>query len=158
MKKLLLVAIMALGVMGVQAAAVDWKVTCGNMKDHTGAAFSGKYDLYAIGGDLASDILVLSVASAGTTFNQYAFTVDSGMTPGQEYKFYYVLTDSAGYKFTSNPTANTYQALSVGATNIGFGNQATATTEGTWTAAPEPTSAMLLLIGMAGLALKRKRV
>lgn len=32
-----------------------------------------------------------------------------------------------------------------------------ATNAGSWTAAPEPTSGLLLLLGMAGLALKRKR-
>lgn len=158
MKKLLLVAVLALGVVGAQAASVDWKVTCGNMKDHTGAAFSGQYDLYAVGGDLASDLLVLSIASAGATLNQYSFTVASGMTSGQEYSFYYVLTDSANYKFTSSLTAITYQAVETGSTLINFGNQATATTQGTWTAAPEPTSGLMLLIGVGLMAIKRKRV
>ena len=30
-------------------------------------------------------------------------------------------------------------------------------TQGGWTAVPEPTSGLLMLLGMAGLALKRKR-
>lgn len=44
-----------------------------------------------------------------------------------------------------------------GAKNLGWGNQATITqAAGGWTAVPEPTSGLLLLLGMAGLALKRK--
>ena len=44
-----------------------------------------------------------------------------------------------------------------GAKNFGWGSQATITqAAGGWTAVPEPTSGLLLLLGMAGLALKRK--
>ena len=44
------------------------------------------------------------------------------------------------------------------ATSVAFGNMATATQNaGNWAAVPEPTSGLLLLLGMAGLALKRKR-
>lgn len=44
-----------------------------------------------------------------------------------------------------------------GAKNLGWGSQATITqAAGGWTAVPEPTSGLLLLLGMAGLALKRK--
>ena len=157
MKKLVIIAMAAFGLLTANAAAVDWQLTCGNMKDHLGNAFTGKYELYATGGDLASDLLVLTVPSATATFNKYAFTSAGDMTVGTDYDFYYVITDNDNYSFKSAVISG-YQAVSVGATTITFGNQATATTEGTWTAAPEPTSAMLLLIGMAGLALKRKRV
>ena len=41
--------------------------------------------------------------------------------------------------------------------SLAFGSQATITqAAGAWTAVPEPTSGLLLLLGMAGLALKRK--
>jgi hypothetical protein len=39
------------------------------------------------------------------------------------------------------------------ALNAGFGTQAS----NTWVAVPEPTSGLLMLLGVAGLALKRKR-
>ena len=59
-------------------------------------------------------------------------------------------------------------AQSVGTASIAFGNQASASksvfgdatfASPGWytTAVPEPTSGLLLLLGMAGLALKRKR-
>lgn len=156
MKKLMIMAVAAFALLTVQAAAVDWQLTCGNMKDHTGAAFSGKYELYATGGDLASDLMVLAVPAASATFNKYSFTVDAGMTAGQEYKFYYVLTDSDNYQFTSAITPG-LTAQSVGSTLINFGNQATATTEGNWSAAPEPTSGLMFLLGVGLMALRRRR-
>ena len=52
------------------------------------------------------------------------------------------------------------KVTSVGSSNIGAWN-ATDASKGTWTTlagnVPEPTSGLLLLIGVAGLALKRKR-
>ena len=41
---------------------------------------------------------------------------------------------------------------------LGFGNMATATQNASnWQVVPEPTSGLMLLLGVAGLALKRKR-
>ena len=57
-------------------------------------------------------------------------------------------------------TATAYMVTPV--SNIKFSTSGTTTQTaglgaGTWTAVPEPTSGLLLLLGMAGLALKRKR-
>lgn len=42
--------------------------------------------------------------------------------------------------------------------SLAFGSQASITqAAGAWTAVPEPTSGLLMLLGMAGLALRRKR-
>ena len=42
--------------------------------------------------------------------------------------------------------------------SLAFGSQATITqAAGAWTAVPEPTSGLLMLLGMAGLALRRRR-
>ena len=40
---------------------------------------------------------------------------------------------------------------------VGFQNTNLATAQGSWTAVPEPTSGLLMLLGMAGLALRRRR-
>ena len=63
---------------------------------------------------------------------------------------YYLVNDGATktVSFTS----------STGAKNLAFGSQATATqAAGAWTAVPEPTSGLLMLVGLAGLALRRRR-
>ena len=45
-----------------------------------------------------------------------------------------------------------------GSKSLAFGSQATITqAAGAWTAVPEPTSGLLMLLGMAGLALRRRR-
>ena len=57
--------------------------------------------------------------------------------------------------------AGTVTTTAAGAGSLAniFGGAGTATTGGVrnWTAVPEPTSGLLMLLGMAGLALKRKR-
>ena len=58
---------------------------------------------------------------------------------------------SSGAEKTATFTSST------GIKTLAFGSQATITqAAGGWTAVPEPTSGLLLLLGMAGLALKRK--
>ena len=97
-----------------------------------------------------------------------AFTADSGLvqTDGKMYAYFAILNDDASYVFlssSSSVTANT----SGGQADYSVGlntSKALRDLDGTtaygsagWYAVPEPTSGLLLLIGMAGLALKRKR-
>ena len=55
----------------------------------------------------------------------------------------FMVTDNKTVSFTS----------STGAKPFAFGNQSAAT----WQAVPEPTSGLLMLVGLAGLALRRRR-
>ena len=75
---------------------------------------------------------------------------DTGfITAGNKYTAYYTIDDGKGNLFTSgskNVTA-TYKAVA----NMSF------LATGSWSTVPEPTSGLLLLLGVAGLALKRKR-
>ena len=48
-------------------------------------------------------------------------------------------------------------AQATGTTMVGFANMASATAASNWAAVPEPTSGLLVLLGMAGLALRRRR-
>ena len=74
-----------------------------------------------------------------------------------------VITDDKGNTITSEKAQfTTDSSATYGDINFSTGNKFATTTAkidyaSGWTAAPEPTSGLLLLLGMAGLALKRKR-
>ena len=88
---------------------------------------------------------------------------DMGLAAGSKYTFYSVIFDSTTLTdesqfFVTKELAN--KTVPASAANLGllFGSQATASTaDGAWQAVPEPTSGLLLLLGVAGLALRRKR-
>ena len=90
---------------------------------------------------------------------------DMGLAAGSKYTFYSVsfdsttLTDESQFFVTKELANKTVPASSA---NLGllFGSQATASTaDGAWNAVavPEPTSGLLMLVGLAGLALRRRR-
>ena len=142
------------------AATVNWKVTAGNMYASNGTdKYTGVFALYATGGDLTSDLLVYTKDAVvnGTIANQAFSTVDT-LTVGTAYDFYFVLTDGPATFTSSVLTGKT--AAETGATLVNFGSMQTATqTASNWVggAVPEPTSGLLMLLGMAGLALRRRR-
>ena len=180
MKKTMIAVAMVFTVALAHAAAVDW--TASGIVDPVATAAAGKNtpangwlgylilasDYESISVDLAKgdiDSLVkAALVPVKATSNKGAFAaaaaagnVASGM---QEFKL--IVLDSAtleGAKnyYVASGSANVDPEL---ATTILFGSQATATKNAAnWTSVsvPEPTSGLLLLLGMAGLALKRKR-
>ena len=159
MKKLLILA--AAIVAGVAANAASFKWTASNIYGADGNKFAGEITLMAY--ESASDISTAFVATTFTpatagvvnkTFSSDAFTGDVA------YDFYMVMSqtvDDKVYTFTSDPKAGVVAQATTTPT-VGFGNMATATqAAGAWTAVPEPTSGLLMLLGMAGLALRRRR-
>jgi len=108
-----------------------------------------------------------SLSSAATT---YTFGSGEGQyTTGDTFTILATMTVSGkNYEMTITPANNAITATDNSGkdtfvwANGGYGGlsgTATAGSQGSWTAAsvPEPTSGLLLLLGMAGLALKRKR-
>ena len=78
------------------------------------------------------------------------------LVAGSYYDFYIVIEDS-GKTFTSSPKSNIVMQPT-GTATVAFGNMTTQTqTAGNWQSVPEPTSGLLMLLGMAGLALRRRR-
>lgn len=153
-KLLLLIAAISMAVVA-NAAATDWLLTCGNLKGKDGNAFAGTFELFASGGDLTADVMVFTLTPSQATYNKYAFSTDA-LTVGSDYTFYYILKDG-GNQLTS-ASSSERSALGTGSQTLNFGNQATYTSNASnWQAVPEPTSGILLLLGVAGLALKRKR-
>lgn len=152
MKKILVLA--AIIVAGVAANAASFKWAGANVYGPDGQKFTGTAKLYcdALGTEALSSAAITAGAIASTTFE-----ADSAVAM-TSYDFYYVITttyDNKEVSFTS--AAKSATASATGTANIAFGNQASATqAAGAWAAVPEPTSGLLMLLGMAGLALRRR--
>ena len=146
----------AILVAGIAANAASFKWTASNIYGSDGTTkWSGLVTLYASGGTLteATEVATFTPATAGiinTTFS------NDSLVGGNSYDFYFVIEDG-GKTFTSATKAGV-SAQATAAATIGFGSMASATQNASnWAAVPEPTSGLLMLLGMAGLALKRKR-
>ena len=112
-----------------------------------------------------------SVASgAAGKFSQSAMALtDAGVSPSTKYSVYAVILDTTSITDDSNffvtaATAASTTFTDASALNKGYTLTATASaTASNWKSAggttpvPEPTSGLLMLLGMAGLALRRKR-
>ena len=84
-----------------------------------------------------------------------SFSNDS-LAGGNNYNFFFVVEDG-DYTFTSSEKQNV-AAYATQTQTVAFGNMTSATQNASnWAAVPEPTSGLLLLLGVAGLALRRKQ-
>ena len=143
MKKLMIALAIAGLAVASQAAAVDWMIMPNElMPGVEGGTFTG-------------EALITCVETGWST------TVD---VSGGDFMYMDVIeTDmDAAYNFTMTASVNvggtdwTYEATGFGTTD-NFGSGMAGIDAGTWSAVPEPTSGLLMLLGVAGLALKRKR-
>ena len=181
MKKLVIGIVASVIAVAANAAAVQWNVT-GIAADPAGTAWNG-YKLYlcdasvytasALAADLASgkfDALSTSgfvqatsasVQQGTSSQAKISATYRGGdYTGGESYTFYTLVLNGEGsaatyFTISQDVTATApgtgYMAMSF--TNLTSGAQTAWTT----TAVPEPTSGLLMLLGMAGLALRRRR-
>ena len=151
MKKLLILAAVIAAGVAANAASFNWGAANIYASDLT-TKYSGEVTLYCTQVDGWST--TATATSGAINKNNTAFSSDK-FVAGTSYDFYLVIEDG-GKVFTS--ATITKGAQQSDTATIQFGNMATATqTAGNWAAVPEPTSGLLLLLGMAGLALKRKR-
>ena len=160
MKKLLVLA--AVVVAGVAANAASWKWTAANIYSPTDSETKltgGTATLYAyLSSADASTAVSLTTATVSSGSISKTFEDTTNTIAGNDYSFYFIL-ESGDYSYTS-AVVGPKAAQATDTTTVGFGNLKTATTTGGgWqaTAVPEPTSGLLMLLGLAGLALKRKR-
>ena len=129
------------------ANAASFKWTAGQMYGPDNALWSGTVSLYC------GETLVDTASTTTGTVANKTFTMDA--VTDQTYYFHVVLSDGSKEFKSSTVSAVAQEAAT---SPIGFGSLKTATqTASNWQAVPEPTSGLLLLLGMAGLALKRKR-
>ena len=161
MKKIMLA--LAVAVLAVAANAASFKWTAANIYGADGNKYAGEVTLmaYAVGGTAADAFAVTTFTPTTAGSVSTTFSSDS-LVGGTYYNFFFTATqtiDGKDYVFTSAEKQN-IQAQATSTPGIGFGNMATATqAAGAWAAAdvPEPTSGLLLLLGVAGLALRRKQ-
>ena len=179
MKKLVFMLAAAIAVVSAQAASVNW--TCTNVKDGSGNAISGVAYFINAATLSQSDFRALNGADAFTTAlsGMYSYTPSTagkytvsdaianstlGLSDTTAYTVYLAVFDTATITDSSNYYLTETKSLTTmtGSDNaqIKWGSQSTASqAAGAWTSVnvPEPTSGLLMLIGMAGLALRRKR-
>lgn len=185
MKKLMILAVVAFVAVATQAASLKWggrniyvPVAADVKVDQTGIVASS-------GTKFAADALTVAlywVNSSGghESIGSFATTADGvigaqTLADSTSAALYSAMLDDQGaswkpeYYFTATYTTadGTYTYSGTATATIAIGelaNKAITTTAnfstaGSWnyTAAPEPTSGLLMLLGMAGLALRRKR-
>ena len=176
MKKLLMVALVAMFASVSNAANFSWGFSSGDILDPannyidggTASLYIGSV-LIASGGQNASyDYGVFDSTASDTTGKvQTLGTGDISSTfVGQEYKLVLSFTDGDGKDWEYVYTGTSTYDVIAGAPGDPANNFEKFVTDyavqgSDWAAAgsvPEPTSGLLMLLGMAGLALRRRRV
>jgi hypothetical protein len=167
MKKMIIVA--ALIVAGAVANAASFKWTGANIYGADGAKYTGAAEMYAyLSTATAADAVKVTdiainngtiVAAAGSTTAGFTYNW-SDATVGASYNFYMVITDDNKQFSTAELLSKAGSAQATSTTTVAFANMADATKNAAnWQSAavPEPTSGLLMLVGLAGLALRRRR-
>ena len=150
-----------------QAASINWTV-------NAATKYAG-IDVYIANSSSYTSIQALQADLLGTAGNSGSMTVASGgrsatskgfvdgLEVNKEYEFYFVFVDENNNYWVSDKQIATTPALETDtmpnvniASSVGsniLGSQSM----GTLANVPEPTSGLLLLFGVAGLALRRRR-
>ncbi len=164
MKRIIIAVAIAFIAVASQAAAFKW--TAANVYDSSGTSkYTGTAAIYAYTTDVASAVKVADAFVVGGVFKSDAAGTATGFTADwadavvdTTYNFYMVFEDGGKAFDSSSIKVVSGKAIATGATSVAFGNMGTATQNASnWVAVPEPTSGLLMLLGLAGLALKRKR-
>lgn len=171
MKKLMIIAALAFTASIAQAASVNWSIT-------SGTAAQVGFNVYLVaaidstwtsGADVAASAAELGTGTSGTVvkngrvYNVAPTTASGdGITTTSMANAYFVLVQS------DSATSYTYISADLSANVFGetdaaketFSTTTAALVAGTsanFASVPEPTSGLLMLLGMAGLALRRRR-
>ena len=171
MKKLIIAAAIVCAATISQAAAVGWTAA--------GATGYSTYDMFVIGKNGVTGVdQIKAIVEAGglEAASEFAFasgTLKNGaaiqMAASSPYSItwsgsgtdtytgFIFVQDAAGEHASYTATANIAMADNSTSKTFQFNNQATNYTNNKFAVAPEPTSGLLLLLGVAGLALRRRR-
>ena len=176
MKKFVTMMVVALVAVSASAASIDWVVTLGRsgkFLDSTGTAMSGT--IYLVLADttfnattaeefesqLTAATLGTDTVTSGKNTGTMLTATSDAITAGTNYDFAIVVYDTANSQYYMSASNNQY-AYTAGVDDplqITF-TAAQATGNASWaptyTAVPEPASAMLALAGVAMLIRRRK--
>jgi hypothetical protein len=177
MKKIMIMAVVGLLAIAGQAATVDWKVSYASKgadwsaNGATVMAFAGSdyadiVNLVTVSGSetLAADLAAKAIGS-GTFINfrgsaNNAASISTENAPDS--MFWMIFADgstdagkSVLWTAATDVKANQYTPPATG-TSLTL-NASSFANSGTIAAVPEPTSGLLMLVGLAGLALRRRR-
>ena len=163
MKKILIAMVATGAAVVAHAAAVSWSAT--SVKDINAASAKNVSGWTVVCTIYAANQTTIIGSDTDTTSNamsKFNGTID-GTANNTTYYAQLVMTDAAGNTIKSEMAQFvTDSSATYGEINFSTGQKFATTTAkidyaGGWVAAPEPTSGLLLLLGVAGLALKRKR-
>ena len=177
MKKLLVAIVVVTMARVLNAASVTWTLAAVQKPDGSGAA--ANYLAMVFSGDSSQSSVISAIMARNSSglvalandWNQTTQTTSAGLlrssgngnySAGEAFSAFIVIFDAstvldANHFFVSQTKSGKIAANGANAT-LAFGTYAQNVTAGSaWQAIPEPTSGLMILLGMAGLALRRKQ-
>jgi len=156
MKKLFVLVALMVSAVSSQAAYLWWQIENPTVEEGKSWATANIYARNIKTGDKGDSLGTLDNIGGGYSALDWAGVTDKGADYG-----YYIELMSSDNKlvgYTSNSSEMTYTALvNQGMITASLDVVPTAVWHGGTISAPEPTSAMLMLLGVAGLSLRRKQ-
>lgn len=168
MKKLITIITCAFSLCVANAASVDWKVTgTSAQKGYSVYVLTSLASEYASADEIATAAISNgTIAKSGMTYTTGTkYITNDAVTKDSMKNAYLVLikdaTDTEYTYMAVDLSSSVYdtqaQETTPGAFSTSVNNLVSGGTTASFSSVPEPTSGLLLLLGMAGLALRRKQ-